>query len=478
MRFSKSTVLRLGAACAVAALVVVQSRAGATSGLKSGVDLSAIDRTCKPCDDFYQFANGAWLKTAKIPADKSSFGSFNILADKNIDVVHQLLDNVAKTTHPAGSNEQKLADFYSSCTNTAAIEQAGTTPLADDQSAIDGLSDLSQLPQLAAKLQLDGVNVFFSFARVPDFQNSTQNIAGIDQGGLGLPDRDYYTKTDAKSVKLQQQYQAHVQKMFALLGDGAKDAATNAATVMSMETALAKQQLTNVQERDVKATNNKRTLAQLDALSPNFSWSGFVKAAGIGDTVTDVTSPKYLTALSKQLAAWSLPQIKTYLRWHLVNAYATNLPKKFYDEDFAFNSATLQGTTKQLPRWKQCAYSTDGSLGEALGQLYVAKHFPPQAKAEALDMVRNIESAFRDDLSTIAWMSPTTRKRAVEKLDAYLIKIGYPDKWRDYSNLTIVQGPYATNAMAATRFELQRQFAQIGGPVDRTEWGMTPPTVK
>ncbi|MFY9720488.1 MAG: M13 family metallopeptidase, partial [Candidatus Cybelea sp.] len=236
-------------------------------------------------------------------------------------------------------------------------------------------------------------------------------------------------------------------------------------------------QLTNVEERDVKKTNNKLTLAQLDALSPNFSWSGFVASAGVKPTVADVTSPAYLSALSSQLGGCTLDQIKAYLRWHLVHAYALALPRPFYDANFAFYSTTMQGITQPQPRWKECAYRVDRNLGEALGQLYVAKTFSPEAKAQAVAMVRNIESAFREDLATLDWMSATTRQRAVAKLDAFLIKIGYPDQWRDYSKLTIVATPYAANLLAARRFEQQREFAQIGGPVDRMEWGMSPPTV-
>ncbi len=478
MRLSVSVVLRLGALFALLALAVVGDRANAsTAPTTSGIDLSTIDRSCKPCNDFYQFANGAWLAKTRIPPEKSYYGSFLILRDQNTEVLRQILDEVSRANAAPGTNDQKIADYYTSCMDTAAIERAGLTPLAQDLKAIDGLTSLSELPPLVAQLQLDNVDAFFTFSRTADFQDSTRNIAGIDQGGLGLPDRDYYTKADAKSVGLRNQYQAHVTTMLSLLGEGAPAAAGDAATVMSIETALAQNQLTNVQERDVLKTNNKLTLADLDKISPNFSWMAFFAAAGVAPTVSDVTSPHYMSSLSMQLGVWKLDQIKTYLRWQLVHAYAMALPKAYGDANFAFYSTALEGTTAQLPRWERCARSVDANLGEALGQLYVTKTFPPEAKAAAVEMVQNIESAFKSDLATLSWMSPTTRARAIAKLDAFLIKIGYPDQWRDYSKLTIVSGPFATNLMAAQRFEAQRQLAGIGKPVDRLEWGMTAPTV-
>jgi predicted metalloendopeptidase len=477
MHFAQRVALRLASLATIVVFSIVPLYAGASPVPRSGVDLSAIDHTCNACDDFYQFANGTWLKNTKIPADKSTYGSFGILADQNIAVVHQILDDVVKSNPPPGSDAQKVADYYASCMDTDAIAAAKTTPLEPDLSAIDALTDLSGLPALVATLQLDGVSPFFSFSRGADFQHSTTNISNIDQGGLGLPDRDYYTKTDPKSVQLRNQYQAHVAKMFSLLGEDDATAGADAATVVSMETALAQHQLTNVQERDDKATHNKLTLDQVDARSPSFKWTAFITAANVKPTVTSVTSPAYISALSGLLASWNMSQIKTYLRWQLVNTYAYALPKAFEDAHFAFFSTTLEGITEQQPRWKRCAYSVDSGLGEALGRLYVAKAFPPQAKAAALEMVHNIESAFHDDLATLSWMTPQTRKRASTKLAAYLLKIGYPDKWRDYSKLTITRGAYATNVIAAQRFEQEREFAQIGGPVDRAEWGMTPPTV-
>jgi predicted metalloendopeptidase len=451
--------------------------ANAAPAPPSGVDLSTIDHTCRACDDFYQFANGAWLKKTKIPADKSTYDTFAILSDKNIAAVHQLLDQAVASNPTAGSDGQKVADFYSSCMDTAAIALAGTAPLDPDLSAIAGLTDLAHLPGVVAQLQLDGASPFFSFSRGADFQNSAVNISTIDQGGLGMPDRDYYTKTDPASVDLRAKYRTYVKTEFALAGESDSVADADAGTILSMETTLAEHQLTNVQRRDVKATNNKRTLDQLDALSPGFKWSAFVSDLGVRPTDTNVSSPAYLEAVSTALSGWSLDEIKTYLRWQLINAYATALPAPFEDANFAFYSTALQGVTTPLPRWERCAYHTDANVGEALGRLYVAKYFPPRAKASALEMVRNIEAALRDDLATLSWMSPQTRKLSIEKLDAYLVKIGYPDTWRDYSKLTIARGPFATNLIAAQRFENQREFAQIGGPVDRMEWGMTPPTV-
>lgn len=477
MRLRLRAILHFGALVGLLVAGALQMRAGASSALKSGVDLSTIDFSCKPCSDFYQFANGAWLKTAKIPPEKSYYGTIDILADKNVAIIHDILDGLARSAVTPGSNAQKLADFYDSCMNVEAIFRAGTAPLSDDIHAIDSLPDLRHLPALLARLQLDGVNAFFIFGRTPDFQSGTTNIAGIDQGGLGLPDRDYYTKTDANSVELRKLYRLHLYRMFSLLGEDDDAAVDSATIVLAMETNLAQHQLTDVQELDVEDGDNRHTLAQLDALSPNFRWSDFFAAAGVSTNVASVTSPAYLSGLSTELANWRLDQIKAYLKWRLLNAYAMALPQRFRDEHFAFYSAVLQDITTPAPRWKACTTSVDQNLGEALGPLYVARVFPPEDKAAAFEIVDNIEGVFRHDLSTQPWMSASTRELALQKLNASLIKIGYPEKWTDYSKLAISQGPYLTNLMAARRFEVQRQLAQIGRPLDRTEWNMTPPSV-
>jgi putative endopeptidase len=477
MRVTGSLIVRCAAIVALAVLAVYQLDAGASAPPATGVDAAAIDRTCKPCDDFYQFATGAWQKATKLPADKSSYGVFDILGDRNIAVVHQLLDEVSAANQTPGSNAQKVADFYGSCMNTAAIDQAGLSPITPDLDAVNALAKLDDLPALVARLELDGVDVFAVGASTPDYENSSVNLFYIYQAGLGLPDRDYYTKDDAKSADLRAKYQAYVAHMLGLTGESAAAAAADAQTVMTIETALAQHQLTRVQRRDVKATANKRTVAQLDALSPNFHWSALLAALNVDAATVGVESPDYVGALSGLLPGWSIDQIKTYLRWHVLNAHAQALPTAFEDANFAFYRTTLRGQAQPDPRWKRCAYSVDENVGEALGQLYVAKAFPPQAKREARAMVDNIESVFREDLQTLSWMSPQTRQHAIAKLDAFLIKIGYPDKWRDYSALSVGKVPYAANLIAAERFENQRELAQVGKPVDRTEWGMTPPTV-
>ncbi len=472
-----SRVLRFGAIIAICALAVDGGAQAAMRTLSSGVNLANLDRTCKPCADFYQFADGGWLKSHTIPAAYSRFGTFNELSDRNRNVIHSILDSLAKTKAAPGSNDQKLADFYGSCMNTAAIEAGGIKPLDADFKAIDGLTSVQGLAPLVARLQLDGVTAFFRFNAGADDKDSRMNIAQVDQSGLGLPDRDYYTKADAKSQTLRDEYTAHVAKMFTLLGESADRASADAATVMAMETTLAQNSMTRVARRDPEAVYHKMDEAKLTSLAPNFNWAAFFAASHVKPGAINVASTDFAKAFSTQLGTWNTDQIKTYLRWHLVHAFATSLPKAFDDADFDFYSKTLNGTTAQSERWKRCASATDATLGEALGQIYVTKTFSPQAKTNALAMVQNIKETFRDDLSSLNWMSDATRKRAVGKLDAFILKIGYPDKWRDYGNLPIVKGPFVANTLASARFETLRNYAMIGKPVDRTEWGMTPPTV-
>jgi putative endopeptidase len=331
---------------------------------------------------------------------------------------------------------------------------------------------------LAARLQQQGVSVMFRFTSNQDAKDSTQVIATALQGGLGLPERDYYLRDDEKSKKLRDDYSKHIAKMFELLGDSATKGETEAATVLKIETSLAKASMSNVDMRDPVKTYHKMKIAELQALTPDFSWDSYLKTAGHGDvTELNVAQPEFFKALDAQLTSTPLDDWKTYLRWHVLDSEAAALPEKFVNEDFDFRGRILTGAKQIQPRWKRCVQSTDRNLGEALGQVYVQKYFPPEAKAHALEMVHNLIAALRDDLKTMPWMGPETRAQASAKLAAFAVKIGYPDKWRDYSALQVDRSSYLGNVQRSAEFEFQRRLNKIGKPVDRTEWGMTPPTV-
>ncbi|HEV3155071.1 MAG TPA: M13 family metallopeptidase [Candidatus Baltobacteraceae bacterium] len=477
MRLTFSAGVRLSAAAALLALALTNPHVRAAAGLQSGIDLSNLDRTCKPCSDFYQFADGGWIRNNPIPAAYPGFGSFQKLADHNQEVLHQILDATAAQSAAPGSNDQKIRDFYSSCMDVKTIDAAGIKPIEPLLTLASG-ANAENMGQTLAQLQAANVNAFFGFGPSPDFKNSTQNLADLSQGGLGLPDRDYYTRTDEKSKAILAEYQTHVQKMFELLGDPPATAATEAASVLKTETALAKNQLTIVQQRDPAAVYHKMTVADAQKIAPELQFASFFTANTVPDTVSvNVEEPGYFKAVSQQIASMPASDLHTYLRWQVVDAYANALPQAFVDEQWNFFNKTLEGSRAQLPRWKKCVRATDNNLGEALGQLYVQKTFPPSAKASALAMVENIKAELRDDLSTLTWMSPQTRSLAVKKLDAFELKIGYPNKWRDYSKFNVTRGPYAANVLASAQFQTDYQNAKIGHPVDRTEWGMTPPTV-
>ena len=477
MRRHLSLAVRAAAIAGIVFLGLSNPHVRAAAGLKSGIDLSSLDRSCKPCQDFYQFANGGWIKHHPIPAAYPAWGTFSVLAEHNRDVVHTILEQAAKAHAAPGSNKQKIGDFYASCMNVAHIDAAGTKPIAAEL-ALAANASASNIGATLAALHKDGVDAFFNFGPEPDFKNSRQNIAGMDQGGLGLPDRDYYLKTDAKSVALRAAYQAHVEKMFELLGDAPAAAKTESEAVLRVETALAKNQLSRVQRRNPQNIYHKMTFGQAADLAPSLQLAAYFHDSGVSTGVpVNVAEPDFFKPLSAQIASLSQDDLHAYLRWHVAHAFAAALPTAFVNANFDFYGKTLQGTTQQLDRWKRCARATDGALGEALGQFYVAKTFPPSAKASALAMVKNIKAELRSDLSTLSWMSPQTRAKAVTKLDAFLLKIGYPDKWRSYAALTVTNGPYAQNVVASNRFETEYENGKIGKPVDRAAWEMTPPTV-
>jgi predicted metalloendopeptidase len=444
-----------------------------------GFDVANLDRTCKPCEDFYQFAVGGWLKSNPIPPEYPEWGSFITLADRNQQALRGILEAAAKNTAAnPGSSEQKIGDFYASCMDTAAVEAQGLKPLDHELATIEAMRDTAGLMDTGAHLQTLGVGVLFNFGSDQDFKDSSKVIGEANQGGLGLPDRDYYTRDDDESKKLRQQYVEHIAKLFTLMGDAQDKAAAEAKTVLEIESSLAKASMNNVDRRDPVKVYHKMSIADAQALTPHLPWSAYFKAVG-GPSLAEINigQPDFFKALEGMLTSVPVADWKTYYRWHLIHRSAGLLADPLVQENFAFNGRILTGSKEIRPRWKRCTGATDQQLGEALGQVYVQKYFPPEAKARALELVHNLLAALRDDLQTLPWMSPATRKAAIEKLQAFTIKIGYPDKWRDYSALKIDRGPYILNVFRATQFENARDLAKIGQPVDRGEWGMTPPTV-
>ena len=452
--------------------------AQAAGDLNWGFSLNNLDRDCKPCQDFYEFAMGGWMKANPVPAEYSTWGTFAELRDKNLTAMRTILESAADAHPAAGTNDQKIGDFYASCMDTSAIEAAGAKPLASDFAAIEAIQDRKGLDAEIAHLHLENTNVAFAFGAIPDFKNSSQMIGVAHQGGLGMPDRDYYLREDDHSKELRAGYVKHVAKMFELAGDASDRAAAEARTVMDLETSLAKASRTRVELRDPDKNYNKMTITQLQTLMPDWSWENYLRTVGVsGVSEINIGQPDFFKEMDHQLASAPLADWKTYLRWHVIHKAAPALSDAFVQENFNFYMKQLSGVKEIQPRWKRCVQATNQEIGEALGEAYVRKYFPPEAKARAKEMVNNLIVALRADIPTLAWMGPETKQQALAKLEAFTVKIGYPDKWRDYSKLTITRGSYVENVRRAQAFEEARDLAKIGKPVDRSEWGMTPPTV-
>jgi putative endopeptidase len=435
--------------------------------------------TCKACEDFYQYANGGWIAKNEIPPAFSTWGITSPLREKNIATLHMILEDAAKNTAaPMGSNEQKIGAFYASCTDEAKIEAAGAKPLAPEFAAINKLKSAGDLPALLAHFHSMGVPSLFTFGAGQDFKKSDSIIAITGQGGLSLPDRDFYLKDDEKSKSTRDAFVQHVTNMFQLLGDEGALAAAEAQTVMKLETQLAQVSLDRVSRRDASKQYHKMGPADLKTVMANFDWQTYFKKIGAPQfTEINVAHPDFFKGLDQMLVTVPIEDWKTYLRWHLVHDAADAMSTPFVNENFSFYSKTLNGTKEIQPRWRRCVVATDNALGEALGEVYVKKAFPPEAKARMKQLVNNLIVALRDDIPTLDWMSEPTRQAAIAKLNAFGVKIGYPDKWRDYSLLKIERASYLDNLVRASQFERQRNFAKMGRPVDRTEWSMTPPTV-
>ncbi len=445
-----------------------------------GLNLANFDRSVSPCKDFYDFAAGGWIKTHQIPPAYPSWGLFSELAQKNQRVLRQILDREAANRAKAlpGSNDQKLGDYYASCLNTQQIDAGGAKPIQPELRRIEAIANMAELEAEAARLQAMGARVLFNFGSTQDYKNSSQEIANLFQGGLGMPDRDDYLSDNSHATKLREEYEAHVAKMFGLLGDPATRAAAEAKTVLMVETQLAQDSMSRVEERNPENRYHKMDLAQVQALTPHFSWKRYLVDVGFPSISTiNVSQPKFFAGLDANLAKLPLADWKIYLRWQLVHAFAPDLSTPFVDANFAFYGQALTGAREIQPRWRRCVEATNRQLGMALGQKYVAQAFPPSAKAAALKMVHNIMNALRADLATLPWMSPATRAAALDKLNHMMIKIGYPEHWLNYSAYHVVSGPYVENVIRGNQFEFHRVLARVGKPVNRSRWGMTPPTV-
>ena len=443
-----------------------------------GFSVKNIDATANPCTNFFQYACGSWLKNNPIPADQARWGRFDQLEERNRDVLREILEAASKPDAGRDLTARLIGDYYAACMDEKTVEAAGLKPLEDELGQIRGLRDKAQLAAVVARLQREGADVMFQFSSGQDFKDSNQVIAQVDQGGLGLPERDYYLKQDAQSAKLRGEYVEHVARMFVLAGETAAEARAGAETVMKMETALAQGSLDIVSRRDPEKVYHKIATREMETLSPVFHWNEYLRASGAPEFASvNVAWPAYLEALNGAIGRFSLADWKTYLTWHVLHAAAPLLPEAFVKENFDFYGKTLTGTTEIRPRWKRCADFTDAELGEALGKKFVEKTFGAEGKARTLKMVDALEKALGQDLEQLPWMTAETKKQALVKLRAIANKIGYPDQWRDYSSVAIRRDDPVGNTERANAFEFERQLKKIGKPVDRQEWGMTPPTV-
>ena len=472
MRLSALRALR------AALVLVVPFAAHAQSPANKPLDVANMDTTCRACDDFFEFANGGWLKRTTIPASYTTYGSFNSLADKNSDVLRGILDAAAlDRAAKSGTPTQKLGTFYATCMDSTAADRAGTSSIAGELAAIGKLRRSDQIVAAVARLHSVGTSSVFSFGAAPDAKKSSDVIAVVRQGGLTLPDRDYYTKTDDRSVTLRAQYVEHVTNAFTLAGESSVQAAKDAEAVMEVETALAGASMSRVAMRDPNAVYHRMTFDSLQKLTPRIGWNSYLATRGISSrTAVNVAQPDFIVAVNGMLGSMPLPSWKAYLRWHVLDDAAPWLGSKSSAESFRFG-ALLSGAKEQQPRWKRCLAATNTSLGELLGQAYVEKTFTPEAKARALQMVDNLQAVLRERLASLAWMSDSTRTQAMVKLAAFTKKIGYPERWRDYSALHVKRQAFVANVLAAQKWSAARNMAKLGKPVDRTEWGMTPPTV-
>lgn len=464
-------------ACSKESFAAAGNAAAASPALSSGVDMQFVDRAVRPQDDLYRYLNGKWLDTFQIPADKSVYGAFTFVDDQVQEQLKTIVDRLAQSTAGGDPDAQKITDLYASYMDEASLDALGAKPLQPEFATIDAVRNKKDIPALIAHLNRTGADAPYAFDVELDARDSTKYAVNISQSGLGLPDRDYYLNDDAKLKAVRAKYLAHIEKLLGMVGD--KDALKDGAAILKLETDMARLQWTKVENRDPVKTYNKTATTALDALTPGYDWRKYIVDSGIGGKVDYViiNQPSYFAGLSKLVEATPLPVWKAYFKWRALSAAAPYLSKPFVDESFAFTGTALRGVPQNRPRWKRGLALIDASIGEALGKLYVAKYFPPQNKARMEALVHNLIEAYAKDIDSLDWMGPETKKGAHEKLSKIAQKIGYPDKWRDYSALKIERNDLLGNVLRAAAFEYQRNINKLGSPVDRGEWTTTPQTV-
>jgi putative endopeptidase len=443
---------------------------------RSGIDLAAMDRSADPCSDFYQFACGGWLAKHPLPPDQARYGRFEELQDRNYEILKNILEDAARPA--SGADMRQIGDYYASCMDEATIESKRLQPLEAELTRVAGIKTRSDVHAVVGHLHSIGVAAFFSLGANADFKDASHTIATFGQGGLGLPDRDYYLKEDANSVKLRVEYTQHVARMLQLAGETPERARSAASAVVQIETTLAKHALDRVARRNPTNVYHRMSTDELRAIMPSVNLSAYLETAKAPPfTSANVTEPEFMKGVDEAIASSSVDDLKAYMRWQTLHGNANELPKAFVDETFAFYGKTLTGAQAQRPRWKRCVSAVDADLGEALGKIYVERTFGAEGKQRTLQMVQAIEASLGDDIKQITWMSDETKRQAEAKLRAVANKIGYPDRWRDYSSLRIVRGDFLGNSQRSNAFEYRRRLAKIGQPVDKSEWRMTPPTV-
>jgi putative endopeptidase len=463
---------------ALTVLLSICSTAMAQSSPVVGFEPSRMDTSVEACQDFFQYANGTWLKKTEIPSDRSRYGSFDILSDNNQNTLRSILEQSSKTRGTAGSSSQLIGDYYSSCMDEAAVEKAGSKPLNPYFKMIDKIKNVNDLPATIARLHSAGFPAVFGFGASPDIKNSTMNIASVSQGGLSLPNRDYYTKDDAKSIETRAKFVEHMTNMFRILGDNAEKASAKAKTVLAIQTRLAAASKSPIEIRNPENRYNKMALTAADQIAPNLMFAKYVAGRGApAMTEINIGQPDFFREVNRMMTEVSINDWKTYLKWMVLNSSAQRLSENFALENFNFFGRYLRGAKEPQPRWRRCVAATDAAVGEALGAEYVKTAFTPEAARRMGELIDNLFVAYRERLAQLEWMSPETRQRALIKLNAYQRKIGFNQNPRGYASLKLDRKSYFDNSINVSQFEIARNLRDVGQKVDRTRWGMTPPTV-